>query len=173
MITYEEIQSSEVRSLTWKQPFASLMLHEKQETRTWHAKYRGLVLITAGLGVYTSKEIEDMCGDHNTNRIIERLFDIPVKGKPFSWPFNFQGCSATPTGHSVAIGRLQTSISAKEYHTDLLKKHFEDETYVLWKSGLFIHIYSEVIPVVQIPWKGHQGWRILTPEQKQLIKLSS
>jgi hypothetical protein len=47
-----EFLNQEIRALTWKEPYASLMLHGKIETRTWYTKYRGLVLICAGLKHY-------------------------------------------------------------------------------------------------------------------------
>ena len=37
----QEIASgAPIRSLVWKEPFASLMLQGKIETRTWSTKYR-------------------------------------------------------------------------------------------------------------------------------------
>lgn len=49
-------------ALTWRQPYASLMLHGKIETRTWPTKYRGLVLICAGKTPYSTVQVLNISG---------------------------------------------------------------------------------------------------------------
>jgi hypothetical protein len=39
-------------ALSWKQPYAELMLHGKIETRTWQTKYRGWVMVCASKQPY-------------------------------------------------------------------------------------------------------------------------
>ncbi len=47
-------------ALSWKQPYAELMLHGKYETRTWNANYRGWVLICASLKSYYTEQLTRM-----------------------------------------------------------------------------------------------------------------
>ena len=47
-----------IKALSWKQPYASLMLKGKIETRSWPTNYRGLVLICASKAPYSIKEIK-------------------------------------------------------------------------------------------------------------------
>jgi hypothetical protein len=161
MITIEEIQNSEVRSLTWKQPFGSLMIHaDKQETRVWDTKYRGLTLILAGLLPYPLYELDQLCGPHNVNEMFAVFNDINISCIGGNWEL--------PRGVAIGIGRLVAVIPATDFNG--LRKNFEDQTYVLWKDKLFMHVYHDVTPIEHIKWKGHQGWRVLTNEQKYLIK---
>lgn len=59
----EKYGDVELRALSWKEPFASLMLLGKIETRVWDTKYRGLVLICASKQIYTADEIRHISGD--------------------------------------------------------------------------------------------------------------
>lgn len=171
MITLELIQLSEVRALSWKQPYASAMLppNDKVETRVWDAKYRGLVLICASLRGYSWAEVEQMSGIDNQNRLVamfeEEIIDT---GKRLSYndPINF-----LPLGMAIGIGELFNSMPMNLFRTDLHKKFVERKTFIQWDQKLWMHEYLDVIPIVPFPWKGSQGWRKLTDEQKQLIKL--
>ena len=49
-------------ALSWKEPFATLMLHGKIETRTWSTNYRGLVLICASKTPYNNKQLINIVG---------------------------------------------------------------------------------------------------------------
>lgn len=46
-----------IRALWWREPYASLMLQGKVETRTWNTNYRGLVLICASIKPYDDADI--------------------------------------------------------------------------------------------------------------------
>lgn len=61
--SYEErIANGEtVRALWWKQPFASMMLHGKIETRSRDTKVRGLILICSTLKPYDGFDLSLMC----------------------------------------------------------------------------------------------------------------
>lgn len=52
MITQDDLIKSPLRALSWKEPYATLMLHGKVETRTWPTDYRGLVLNCVALKDY-------------------------------------------------------------------------------------------------------------------------
>ena len=51
------IGDSPLRALTWKEPYASLMLQDKIETREWYTKYRGWVLMCCGKEPYPREDI--------------------------------------------------------------------------------------------------------------------
>lgn len=51
----EKYPGADIRALSTKQPYASLMLHGKVETRTWDSKYLGWVLICASKQAYLPK----------------------------------------------------------------------------------------------------------------------
>lgn len=146
MITESELKHETVRALSFKQPYAGLMLHGKQETRTWMTAYTGLVLICASLQPYTEPQISIISGGEHGRRALQ-LIDLKTAHR---------GCA-------IAIGRLVGSrpmIEADEKSTFV--KHLDD---------LYVHMYSNVRPIVPFKWRGKQGWCTLTPEQKKQIIL--
>lgn len=136
-----------IRALSWKQPYASAMLHGKVETRIWSTTYRGWVLICASQKEYTYPELKNIAGTQFTRLkklIIDNNLQSPI------------------TGHAIAIGKL----------VDCYQMSAADckAAYVAWLPGLYCHVYEQVTRINPIPWKGSQGWRTLTTEQRQLIK---
>lgn len=150
MITYDEIRHSEVRALWWKQPFASLMLYGKQETRSWNTDYRGLVLVCASKKPYAGEEMVKICGYEQYKRIHATL---PV--------------SKLLQGHAIAIGRLKGVKRMGDY--PFIKPEIEAKTFVQWNADLFIHEYEDVREIRPFPFPGAQGWRTLNYDQKTLI----
>ncbi|HMG16748.1 MAG TPA: hypothetical protein VK590_14930 [Saprospiraceae bacterium] len=140
----------EIRALSWKEPFASLMLHGKIETRRWDTKYRGLVLICSSQLPYGDSAVIKIAGEYQFGRICKMVRDSP--GQQF---LNF--------GHAIAIGRLINSRP--------MTQHDESECYVSYSEGLYCHIYEDVRPIKPFLWKGSQGWRRLTQEQIDKIEL--
>lgn len=123
-------------ALSWKQPFLSLMLHGKIETRTWKTNYRGWVLMCASLVGYNKEKLYEISGQVQFNRICQTInLDEVTK-------FN---------GHAMAIGYL--SDCRPMYRED------KDLTFTKYHPSLFCHIYENVFPIVPIPWKGTQGWK--------------
>lgn len=138
-----EIES--MRALTWKQPYAGLMLEGKIETRTWATKYRGWVLICAGKQPYSNYDLFKIAGPEQLERISKFLNTSRagyVKGK------------------AIAIGKL---VDCRE-----MTPQDEDACYVKFRPGLYCHVYEDVTPISQFNWYGKQGWSQV-PEH--LIKL--
>lgn len=146
MITEIEIKYEPVRALSWKQPYASMMLHGKQETRSWDTKYRGLVLICASLQPYSVPQMCSVSGAHHARRVLN-IIDL----------------KNVPRGHAIAVGRL---VGSRPMRPDDM-----DTTFVSFCEDLFVHIYSDVRPIKPFPWKGKQGWATLTREDKDKIIL--
>lgn len=135
MVNRKEI---ELRVLTWRQPYATLMLppFNKIETRTWQTKYRGWVAIHAAKTVYSTSQLKEIAGNQ-----YERLMD-------------------TITDHDFHKG----SIIAVGYLTDCRRMLPEDadKSFVEYRPHLWCHIYEKVIEINPIPFKGQQGWARMT-----------
>jgi len=156
MITTAEILSSEVRALSWKQPYGTLMLYGKEETRTWHTNYRGLVLICISKKQYSMVEILNISGEYQTQRLMKCLSDN-------------RAVEIGPTlGKAIAIGRLaDCRIMTLQ---NAIKTNQQDKTFVQYSYGLYRHIYKDVVRIQPFDWKGSQGWRILSEDVKKLIQ---
>ncbi len=131
--------SEEIRYLGWKQPFAEMMLHGKDETRSWPTKYRGLVLITASKTPYSQSAIKRIAGDVQYTRIMNYIEDRPLQ-----------------LGKAIAVGRLFDC--RKMLATD------ENKTFVKFNPELYVHRYTDIRPIEPIPITGAQGWRKLSPD---------
>ena len=132
---------SELRYLGWKQPFATLMLHGKDETRTWPTDYRGLVLITASKIKYQREALKRICGPVQLERIWSIVKDMDSQ-KHLS-------------GHAIAVGRLVDCMPMQDSGA------IEDKCFVRYQKELWRHIYEDVRPIEPLPYKGAQGWRKL------------
>lgn len=142
--------SMHMMALTWKQPFAALMLHGKIETRTWPTKYRGWVLICAGKAILKSNQIKEMSGNAQGNRAIMKIINEQI---------------IEDTGNAIAIGKL---IDCRP-----MTPEDADACFVAYRQGLWCHVYSNVKAIEPIPWKGAQGWRNVPDEVKRQIKIIS
>lgn len=132
---------AEIKALSWRQPYGSLMLHGKIETRTWSSNYRGLVLICTSIRSYTIDKISRISGMKQFNRIIDTTTHLDLGGK---------------NGMAIAIGRL---IDCRP-----MVKEDEDKCFVKYYPDLYCHIYEDVTPIKPFPWKGKQGW-MKVPEE--------
>lgn len=120
-----------MKALTWKEPFATLMLHGKIETRTWNTNYRGMVLICAGKTPYSDVQLLSISGPIQLSRIQPFIH----KEKP---------------GFAIGVGKL---IDCRPMlPTD------QDKCFVKYDPLLFCHIYDNVRAIEPFPWKGTQGW---------------
>ena len=137
-----------VRALSWKEPFASLMIIGKIETRTWDTKYRGLVLICASQKKYTEGDIIAISGEVQAQRL---LVDFVNKKRIIENP-----------GKAIAIGRLIDSRP--------MTPNDESATFVKYRPGLYCHVYADVTPIKPFDWKGSQGWRTVSEEIKSKIE---
>jgi len=137
-----------ILALSWKEPFASLMLHGKIETRTWKTNYRGLVLICASKIRYGKETLFKIAGNRQVFRMLETLDSTPYQ--------NFNG-------KAIAIGRL---IDCRP-----MTESDEDKCFVKYNPDLYCHVYEDVRAIEPFDWKGSQGWSKVTEEYKQKIKI--
>lgn len=140
---------NEIRALSWRQPYADLMLAGKIETRSWKTNYRGWVLICSSKKPYNIGQIEAISGFDGLERIIDLTQDRDILK---------QLC-----GYAIAIG----------YLSDCRKMTPEDEEtcFVKYHPALYCHVYENVQMLPQpFPWQGKLGWRIVPDEVKHQIK---
>ncbi len=138
---------TEIKALSWKEPYASLMLHGKIETRTWNTNYRGLVLICASQKPYKKAEFMVISGYAQSQRIFTTLNNLTHKEQ---------------LGKAIAIGEL--------IHCRLMQPEDEDKCFVKYAPGKFCHIYTNVQAIEPFDWKGCQGWKNVTQEIINKIK---
>lgn len=136
----------EIRALWWRQPYGSLMLHGKVETRTWNTPYRGKVLICTSMYPYQAHDVNSLSGPHWSATIADILKDEPTRDLH---------------GHAIAIGRLY----------DCHRMRFGDskKAFVEWNRDLYCHWYTDIRRITPFKILGSQGWRTLDDEVKQKI----
>jgi hypothetical protein len=151
LITIEEILANKLLALSWKEPYGTLMYYNKIETRTWYTKYRGLVMICCSKTGYSQKQIFNISGETQFERILGTLSRdmTPMYGQNM--------------GKAILIGRL---VDCRP-----MTKEDESDCFVQYFPGLFCHVYKDVRPIKPFPWKGSQGWTRLTQEQIEKIEL--
>lgn len=150
------------RMLSWKEPYASLMIKGKIETRTWDTKYRGWVLMCASQKSYDFEQTMAIAGDVQMSRI-SRIDLVPNNG------------------HAFAIGRLIDSrhmmpsdenacfVKYKEPWTeDREGKNGKARTV---SKRLWCHVYANVHAIEPFDIKGAQGWSVLTDEIIEKIQI--
>lgn len=135
-------------ALSWKEPFASLMLHGKVETRTWNTNYRGWVLICVSKQSYPIMSVWNISGNQ-----LERIRKLVPPTLTNHYPTE---------GKAIAIGRLTCCRQ--------MKPGDEKICFVEWSPGRHCHFYEDVRAIEPFPWKGSQGWREVSEELKAKIK---
>ena len=143
-----KVIEEKILALSWRQPYAELMLHGKIETRTWKTNYRGLVLICASKVFYDTFEKIGISGMKQFNRLVDIVGDKN---------------SVLQHGKAIAIGRL---VDCRP-----MTKDDEDACFVEFREGLYCHVYEEVQKIKPFEWRGSQRWKIVSDEVKQKIKI--
>lgn len=160
----------EVRALSWKEPYASLMLFGKIETRVWPTPYRGLVLICTSAAGYSPEQFEKISGRKQVSRIAERV--------------SIEDFEKSPLGHAIAIAELVDCRQMTPLDEDACFVQYR-EPWVEWitnpitekqrrvEKRLWCHVYANVRRIEPFAWKGAQRWKQLSAEQKQRIVIAS
>lgn len=142
------------RALSWREPFASLMLppFNKIETRSWSTKYRGPVLICASQKAYSGNTVARICGEKQWYRIIDLISNKELYGPGH----------ISASGNAIASGYL---VDCRP-----MTKADEEKCFVQYFPDLWCHVYEDVRPIKPFPWKGTRRWAILTEEQISKIQ---
>lgn len=146
-------------ALSWKQPYAELMLHGKIETRRWAASYRGWVMICASQKPYSFDSVFNISGKELYADIFDLLGDKSdsIMDKRFH------------SGVAIGIGRLVSCVAWSDLEYN--HKPPPGKTFVQYYPDLYLHIYEDVKAIVPIPWKGTQGWKEVPMETKKQIQI--
>lgn len=134
-----------VRALWWKQPFASMMLHGKIETRSRDTKVRGLVLICSTIRPYDGFDLAVMCEAGQIRGINDKL-----KG------------TSQLNGTALAIGELANSYQMKQEH--------EEAAYVRYDPSRWCWQFTNVRPIEPFTLPGKQGWSIIDEQTRNKIR---
>lgn len=140
-----------IRTICLYQPFASLMLHGKIETRMWKHdfKVRGKFLIYSSVKPYKERDVFELCGVRMAQDIYLQLFSEPTKDL---------------NGYAIALGTL------KEYRD--MKPEDESKCYVPYAPGRKCLVFEDVKrikPFVLSKVFRGQGIRILNDAEKSKI----
>jgi hypothetical protein len=145
--------TEDVRALCYWQPFGTLMLYNKVETRGYATDYRGLILICT-----TQKSLAKQ-NSSEARRIIPHYaaIDACVTEELL--------IADHPTihlnGYAIAIGRL----------VECRKTRKDDNTYFMHWKELYAHVYEDVKRIKPFKFKGFQGRpRLISEEVKQQIQ---
>ena len=142
MVTHEQIRREGIKSLSFKQPYAAMMLFGKMETRTWNTSYRGPVLICASKKSYNLQQVLEISWEFNYDTI--RLnYDI------YPEIFNHEG-------KAFAVGRL---VNVRK-----MKESDETKAFVKFNPDLYVHIYEDVHLIKPFEWKGSLGYHDVSQE---------
>lgn len=144
LIPKDDLTNQYIRALNWREPFASLMLRGKIETRTWATDYRGLVLICASQKPYSEGDIIGLSGEVLTQYIL----GYGLKEQP---------------GMAIGLGEL--------IHCRRMQPQDQQQCYVKYSADQYCHVYANVRPIEPFPWKGRLGWQKVPLEVRNKIKL--
>ncbi len=148
----ELFKNETIRSLSWYQPYASLMLHGKIETRRYPTNVRGKVLICACKKPYSITQIAEISGHEQYIRIVESKLSGHV--------FHRENL-----GCAIAIGDLvDCRPMTKEDADKCFVGYNEDKKLWCW-------IFENVRKIEPFQIRGKQGWGILDEETKSKIKI--
>lgn len=135
-----------MRALTWKQPYASLMLSGKIETRLWNTPYRGWVLICAGQTTFKVWDVIKLSGVDQAKRIMH-------------WEYGKEEAIKEHTGKAIGIAWLADCRP--------MRRDDEDACYTSYDADMFCHVYENVQPIKPFPWSGKFGWSTVKAETKK------
>ena len=140
-----------VKALTMKQPYASLMLQGKQETRTRKTNLKGWVLICAGKKPYSNEEHQDISGIKQYLRCAELVANdkIDISNRTY--------------GMAIAIGHL--------HNCRPMTPKDEDACFVRFQPHLFVWEFINVHPIIPFEWSGKLSWFDVDQETKKLIHI--
>jgi hypothetical protein len=142
----QENSKNIIKALSWKQPYGTLMLWGKEETRVWATTVRCFVLICTSQVSYSQAEQLELSGKKQFDRI------KIIKEKDL------------PRGKAIGIGRIADC--RKMVEAD------EDKTFVKFNPKLYVHQYADVHPIEPIDWIGCRGFgRVVSMEEIKMINI--
>lgn len=155
---FDDIQNEPIRGLSFWQPFATLMLFDKVETRTWSTPYRGLVLICSTKKPANALKYYDLTDSIDRDQI--------------KYLRGFESLNKIPTfelhGYAIGIGEL---VNCQRIRPGQCFKTYVDKA-IERGEKLFAHEYVKVRRIQPFKIQGSQSWIKITPEiRKQIVLL--
>ena len=141
-----------IKALSWKEPYGTLMLYGKIETRTWQTNYRGLILMCGSKIGYGLGTVQNISGKEYYNAINKFMLQIRAMNRTRSF-----------LGEAFAIGKL---VDCRP-----MKPEDQEKAFVKYYPDLYSWIFEDVKAIQPFPWKGSLGMRFLTQEEKHKIIL--
>lgn len=135
-----------MKALSWKQPYADLMLYGKIETRRRYTNVRGVVLICATKKPYSLIDELNISGKEQFDRITDRF--KMGKTSPLLSPLL--------NGNAIAVGEL---VDCRPMNPE-----DEDKCFVMYHPDLFCWVFENVKKIQPFPFKGSQGWKNVPQE---------
>jgi hypothetical protein len=137
-----------MKALVWNNPYGSLMLNGKKETRTRETKVRGEVLICTAKKSYPKSTVWNISGAEQVLRMI-RMYDITHDG--VRWRSTVEE-TVSLNGYAIGVGTLVASYP--------MCREQENDCFVEYRRGLYVWEFENVRRIQPFPWKfGKQGWR--------------
>lgn len=141
----DKIKSGEIplRAISLNNPYCTLMHNGKTlETRMYKTNVRGLVLFCSCGEQFTKDKVVETSGGKQFKRILKAL-DVEYKN---------QRCNAFLDGYMLSIGNL---VDCRP-----MRKTDENNAFVNYSSDRWVWVVEDCTPVVPVPYKGKQGWRL-------------
>lgn len=156
------MQEKKIHALSWNQPFGTLMLYGKIETRKKPTKVRGKVLICTCKEPYADNQVLGIAGDEQYARIREAK---NIYADDPTWNLN-----------GYAIGIAELTDCRLMYNSD------ENDCFVKYRSrivhddftapALYCWVFSNVQRIVPFKWNfGKQGWGFVPESELSKISL--
>jgi len=141
----DKIKSGEIplRAISLNNPYCTLMHNGKTlETRKYKTNVRGLVLFCSCGKQFPKNKVIETSGGKQFNRIVKAL-DIK---------YDKDICNTFLDGYMLSIGNLVGSRP--------MKPSDENNAFVNHLSDRWVWQIEDCRPIVPVPYKGKQGWRL-------------
>ena len=177
-------QKEIIRALWLNQPYASLMIHGKIETRSYSTEVRGKVLICATKKAYIDNDVLSISGLRQMVRLTQLFYK---KGLCSLEPYNY---NFLPCGQAIAIGDLvdcrpmtlnDEDKCFVQYQTEIFKscgceesdsKSEKGDCKTIVKPALYCWIFENVKTIEPFFIQESRDGAILNEETINKIKLS-
>jgi hypothetical protein len=156
-----------MKALVWNNPYGSLMIHGKGETRPRHTEVRGEVLICTAKKSYAYHKVLGISGERQMYRMADLLgltYDTTkYPGREYEGPwYGTKDPTIKMKGYAIAVGTLVDSrpMTPKD----------EDFCFVEYFPELFVWVFENVRKIQPFKWEfGKQGW--LNVPESELSKI--
>lgn len=148
-----------MHALSWNQPYGTLMLHGKIETRKKPTKVRGEVLICTCQKPYDAGRLLGIAGE-------EQLTRMNPYGDDPTWNLH---------GYAIGIGELIDCYPMEKKHEDLCFVKYQEPQFAhtMWpQPSLYLWVFANVQRIEPFVWNfGKQGWGFVPESELPKIQI--